>query len=119
MSFVQTVEEIVDELSDWVVETVLEIIDGIMPDGRPFFKEFKTDAEQLEEYNAVRGNPEAWAKWIAQQAVAIVLELQDSAVDPELINSVHPLDIAQKAAVQWSADMEEFIAKGVPDGVLI
>lgn len=113
MTFVREVEQAIDELSDWVVETVLEIIDALMPDGKPFFREPMTVEEQLDEYYAIRGNQEAWTKWMAKQTVDIILELQDSGVEPDLILSVHPADIAQKAAVQWSADMEDIIGKGL------
>lgn len=119
MSFVKTIEEVIDELSDWAVETVLSMLESIMPDGRPFFQEPKTMDEQLEEYYAVRGNPEAWAKWMAEQAVAIVMELQDSAVPPDMIMSVHPADIAQKVAIQWSADMETEIEKREAHGSIL
>lgn len=117
MSFVREVEDVIDELSDWVVETVLELIDALMPDGKPFFREPKTVEEQLDDYYTVRGNPEAWAKWIAERTAELVLELQDSGVDPEAILSVHPVDLAQKAAVQWSADMEDLIGKGLNNGI--
>lgn len=117
MTFVRDVEQVIDELSDWVVETVLEIVDSLMPDGKPFFREPMTVEEQLDEYYAVRGNPEEWTKWMAKQTVDIILELQDSGVEPDLILSVHPADIAQKAAVQWSADMEDLIRKGLEDGL--
>jgi len=113
MTFVREVEQVIDELSDWAVETILEIIDALMPDGKPFFREPMTPEEQLDEYYSIRGNPEAWTKWVAEQAGAIIMELQDSGVNPEAIISVHPVDIAQKAAVQWSADMEDMIGKGL------
>lgn len=112
MSFVTEVEGVVDELADWVVETILMIIDNIMPDGKPFFKELPSEEDQLKQYYTIRGNQEEWVKWIGQQASDIILELQDSAVPPDMILSVHPLDIAQKAAIQWSADMEDLIRKG-------
>jgi|CXWK01.1.fsa_nt_gi hypothetical protein len=111
MSFVQNVEEAIEELSDWVVQTVNDIINEIMPDGRPFFQEPKTKLEQLEEYMQIRGNPEAWTKWMAEQTGVIIMELQDSAVSPDLILSVHPVDIAQKTAITWSAEMEEELLK--------
>lgn len=117
MTFVREVETAIDELSDWVVETILEIVDSLMPDGKPFFREPMTVEEELNEYYTIRGNPEAWTKWLAEQAGAIVMELQDSGVDAEAIISVHPVDIAQKAAVQWSADMEDIIRRGLGDEV--
>ena len=118
MSFVTDIEEVVEELSDWAVETVLEILDSITPDGKPFFKEPISVAEQLEEYMAIRGNPEAWTKWMAEQAVTIILELQDSAVPPDMILSVHPVDISQKAAIAWSAEMEDKLQGGLVNAVL-
>lgn len=111
MSFVTDVEDVIEELSDWVVETVMEIVDAIMPDGKPFFKELPTLDEQIQEYMTLRGNPEAWTKWMAEQTVFIVTELQDSAVPPDMILSVHPVDIAQKAAIAWSAEMEDALRR--------
>ena len=111
MTFVRDIEEAVEELADWTVETVNEIIGEIMADGKPFFLEPKTELEELEEYAGVRGNPEAWTKWIAEQTGAIIMELQDSAVAPDLIISVHPVDIAQKVAIDWSARMEDLLLK--------
>jgi hypothetical protein len=118
MSFVRDIEEAVEELADWTVETVNEIIAEIMSDGKPFFLEPKTELEELEEYMGVRGNKEAWTKWMAEQTGAIIMELQDSAVAPDLIISVHPVDIAQKVAIDWSARMEDTLLKEEYRGLL-
>lgn len=111
MSFVTETEEVIEELAEWGFQAVLDIVKELMPDGKPFFMEPKTEEENLEEYFVVRSNSEAWAKWMAEQTAAIILELQDSGVDPDMILSVHPADIAQKMALAWSAEMEELLTK--------
>ena len=113
MSFITENEEVIGEVSDWAVEAIQEVIKALMPDGKPFFKEARTEEDDWKEYLSIRGNEEAWAKWVAEQAGAIIMELQDSGVEPDLIASVHPIDIAVSYAVAWSADMESKIQSGI------
>lgn len=115
MSFITDNEEVIDEVSDWAVEAIQEIVDALMPDGKPFFKELATEEDEFLEYLSLRGNGEAWAKWLAEQAGNIITELQDSGVEADLIASVHPIDIAISYAVAWSSDMESKIQSGVQE----
>jgi len=119
MSYITDMEEVIDEVADWAVSLIQETISALMPDGKPFLMELKTEDDQIEEYMALRGNPEAWTKFIAENTSAIILELQDSGLDADLINTVHPADIAQKFAISWSADMEKVLERNPDYAILI
>lgn len=119
MSHMDTLEEVIEEVSDWAVEIIQDILNALMPDGRPFMKYLPTEEDRLIEYYGLRNNPEAWTKWVAEQAANIIMELQDSGVDPEAINSVHPPDIAARFALIFSLEMEELISKGLRDNAIL
>lgn len=120
MTFIKEVEnDVMPDVADWAVETIQEIVNELMPDGRPFFQDLPTTEERIKEYLPLRGNPEAWTKWIAEQAGEIINKLSEASVPPDDILSVHPVDIAQKFAVAYSAEMEELLQKEVANGLLI
>lgn len=112
MSYIiKDLEEIVDVVADWAVETVLEVTRALSPDGRPFGYVAQTDEEQLNDYFLLKGNPEAWATRIGEIAGDITKKLTDAQISPDEIMSVHPMDIAQKYLISYSCEMEAKLEK--------
>lgn len=112
MSIVKDIDEVIEIIAQESVDTILEVVDILIPDGKPYGY---VDGNEMEVYLKLRGNPEAWTKWIAEQAAEIVNKLSQSGLDPDQINSVHPMDIAQKFALSFSVTMEEEI-NGISTG---
>ena len=111
-SFIADQEEIVDEVAKWGVAYVNQVVDAISPDGRPFGMEPKTEEQQLLDYiNNYRGNPDAWANRIRTTATQIQQMLLQKGVTPDKIPSVHPFDIAEDMAMDYSIRMENLLAK--------
>ena len=107
MSFIDLLEEVVEEASDWATEQVQVIVDLLAPDGRPFGMEEKSDEEQLAEYQQLRGQPEAWAQWIQERVDVVVGDLATSGVDPEKIAGIKPYAVVEAYALKYSARMEK------------
>lgn len=112
-TYVDTLEMVTEHVSDWGVKIVNKVLDVLMPDGRPYG--FKQDSveEQLATYMQLRGNTEAWMEYILEKAQDIEKRLADAALPPDEIAAVHPWDIAQKLAIEYSVRMETELAKHV------
>lgn len=112
VSFIADQEEIVDEVARWAVAYVNQVVDALAPDGRPFGLEPKSEEQQLLDYiNNYRGNPDAWANRIRTTATQIQQMLLQKGVTPDKIPSVHPFDIAEDMAMDYSIRMENLLAK--------
>ena len=108
-SFVDEMEEIVDIVSDWGVETIMKAIEDL--GNRPFDSVELSVEQQLEDYLKLRGNPQAWSTYIDGKATELITQLQADCVPGDDIVSIHPHDIAIKYAIDWSSRMEMEIAK--------
>lgn len=112
MSYIiKDLEDAVEIVSDWAVGVVQEVTKVLSPDGRPFGYTEQSDQEQITEYLMLKGDPEAWATRIGEVAGDITKKLTDAQVSPDEIASVHPMDIAQKYLISYSADMETMMEK--------
>lgn len=111
MTYIDQLEKIIEVVSDWAVETVIQVTDVIAPDGRGLFKEPQTDEEMIADYLQLRGDSLAWGTYIMDAAQAIEQKLLESGLPPDEVVAVHPFDIAQKYALMYSADMEERLSK--------
>lgn len=111
MSYISELEILEEKVSDWAVDLIMDIYNLLCPDGRPYNWVEQDMDEQLNEYQLVRGDPQAWAKKILDDATAISQKLLDSGLRDDQIVSVHPFDIAQKFALEYSINMEKEIAK--------
>ena len=116
MSFISEIETVVEEVADWGADLVERAVNALAPDGRPFGYVELDDQEQILAYMDMRGNPEAWAKYIGDLAGQLMMKLQEAAVPPDEIKAIHPIDIAIKFAIQYSYDMEALIARKA-DGI--
>lgn len=105
-TFVDMLEEAVEEISDWGVKYVEEILDVLSPDGRAFGMEKLSEEDQLKLYaQELEGNEQAWADWINTRVEKIQELLAKSGLDENAILSVHPYDIVQRAAIVYSDKM--------------
>lgn len=110
-STIEDWEEVIETVANWGVEAIQDVVKALSPNGRPFMFEEQTEEEQLREYFSIQGNPEAWSIWIGDHAGEIISKLQESGLSPDQIASVHPVDIATKYAIQYSAEMEDILMK--------
>jgi len=106
-TFVDELEEVVQEVADILAEEIQEIIDALAPDGRPFGQEKKSIEEQLIEYRGIRNDVEEWKQWISNKAMEITGRLQVDGVEQEKINAINPLNIAIAFMIDYSTRMEQ------------
>lgn len=116
----QKVNSLPDEadaaLDDVVTKAVADVeylLEVLMPDGRPFGVKPKPVEEQLQEYinGGFHDNQAACENYIRQLILQIHTMLSNFGVPPEQIATVMPYDIAETAALQWSAQMEKLLAE--------
>ena len=114
---VESLPDIVEEVLDDVVAQAMSdmdwLLDVLMPDGRPFGMEIKSEEDQLQEYIAegYHDNIDACKNWIRMRIVALNQMLAEFGVAPELVASIHPYDIVEAAALVWSSKMEALYKK--------
>lgn len=110
-TYIDTLEMVIETVSDYAVSAIVDVTAALAPDGRGFGQELQSEEAQIEDYMKLRGDALAWGDFIFSTAQQIEQKLAESAVSPDLIASVHPFDIAQKYAIQYSADMERKLTR--------
>ena len=110
-SFVSDAEQVADEIADWVSAVVDDIVQYLSPGGRPFGEQKLTPAMELEQYLEMRGDPDAWVQFIDMHAQHIIQRISGEGVNPEIVVSLHPYDIAVNYAINYSAKMEAMYRK--------
>lgn len=108
-TFIDEVEEVVDEVAHWGADIVQSIIDAIAPDGRPFGTTKKTPEEQLDEYRLIRNDVNAWMLWLSNKQQAIITQLMSVGIEPEHIAAINPLQIATSFMLDYSIRMERML----------
>lgn len=111
MSYIDELEEVEVVVSDWAVNIVNLAITALSPNGRPYGHVEQSDQEMLNEYFGLRGDPEAWAKYLGDLILQSNQRLQDAGLNPEQIKACHVEDTVQKFALQYSYDMEQLLEK--------
>jgi len=106
-TFVEDLEEVVEEVSSWAVDIVTTVTDLLASDGRPFGQENLTDEEQLTEYNKLVGNSEAWESWILEKTILLAEGLLSKGINPEAIAAIKPTEIITAYAIEYSSSMED------------
>ena len=109
MSWLSDQEKLVDTISDWAVGEIQDITHKLSPDGRPFGVPDLSPDDQLALYMKLRGNPEAWLKYIIGKVTDLINSLEG--MPPDELIQVAPYDIVATRVIAWSADMEALIAK--------
>lgn len=110
-TFVDDLERVVEEVSDWAADISKTVTDLLAPDGRPFGQDKLTEEEQLTEYSKIVGSVEAWEQWITAKTLEFTEQLMQKAVDPEKIVALNPADIITAYAVDYSSRMEKLLRK--------
>lgn len=108
-TFIDELEEIVDEVADSIATEVQAIVDALAPDGRAFGTELKSTEEQLAEYRIIRNDVEQWKLWVSNKALEITTNLQQGMVAQEKIDQLNPLSIAMAFMRAYSAKMEKLL----------
>ena len=106
-TFIEDQEEVVPIVRDWAVGIINDAVVSLTKDGRPFGSDIMTPEQQMEEYMKLRGNPEAYMKYIDSKARDLMNQLLKDGLDEESIASIHPYDIAIRFAIDWSSRMEK------------
>lgn len=109
-TFVDELEEVVDEVATRVATDIQSIVDTLAPDGRPFGQELKSTEEQLIDYRGIRNDVEAWKLWISNRALKISQELKLGGVSEDKVAAINPLKLAVAFMIDYSTRMEKLIA---------
>ena len=106
-------EAALDDVVTQAVANVEYLMEVLMPDGRAFGVEPKPIEEQLNEYKSGGFQTDIMAceNKIRGLVGQITNTLAAFGVPPEEMAAVMPYDIAQTAALQWSAKMEQLLAE--------
>lgn len=110
-SFPEFTEEVEDSVLEWAVDMAESIVAALTPDGRPFGEVLKPEEQQVEEYKAIRDDPDAWAMKIRGWVAKTVQTAQAIGVQEADMASIHPYDIAQAFAYQYAEKMESLVLK--------
>ena len=104
-------ENVVEDVAQRAAKIVERAMDAFAPDGRPFGMEERTDDERLDNYlqQGLHDNPDAALNWIRTHVAEVQQRLQGMPED--VIASIHPFDLVQRAAIVYSANMEELLRK--------
>ena len=105
-TYIDEIEEVVEEVSIWGAEQITAAIDALAPDGRPFGTTKRTEEEKVAEYLVIRGDVAAWQVWLTTKAEEVINQLMMGGIDPMVIASIDPIDIALAFAIDYSAEME-------------
>ena len=110
-SLVSELEDIVEVVTDRVVDIVTQAIGTMTDDGRPFNVGRLTPDEELEEYLKLRNSPDAMYRYMAGKAEGFIETLKTNGLDPDSINSLHPYSIAITKSLNWFYEMEKRLEK--------
>lgn len=113
MTYIDQLERVADEVSDWATAMILRIYETLAPDNRGWDETLQSEEDQINDYIMLRENPEAWGQYIFELAQDIQTKLADAGLPSDDIASVHPWDLAQKFALDYSFRMETLLAKKV------
>ena len=111
MTYIDSLEEVAEIVSEWAAKIIDITIDNLAPDGRPFGMQPLSEDEQIAQYMELRGNPEAWSTWITDRVKSITDRLTSQGIAEEQISEVQPFDIVESFAIDYSARMERLIGK--------
>lgn len=110
-SLVEELEEVIEEVADWAIKTILDAVDKFTLNSGPFGHVKLSPAEQLEEYATIKGNPQAWYSRIESSAQALIGELKSAGVPESEILKLHPYNVAFMVQAKYHLDMEKLLEK--------
>lgn len=106
------IQVIIDDVSRWAAGLVEQAVAALMPNGVPFGMEKLTEDEELLAYvEGLRGNQEAWDKWITEKVDRITKLLTDAQISEDDIMSAHPYGVAQAFALSYSYQQERVLMR--------
>ena len=106
------IDVIIKDVSQWAARLVEQAVEALMPNGVPFGMEKLSEDEELLAYvEGLRGNVEAWDKWIVEKVDRITKLLTDAQIPEDDIMSVHPYGVAQAFALSYSYQQERVLMR--------
>lgn len=106
MSYLSTLEEVEELLTDWAVEIIEEVVNTLSPDGKPFAMEEQTVEEQIDEYLLIRDDPNKMFNWMIKQYEFFAQKLSESGLDEAQVKQVHPHDVIIRLTAHYVDQME-------------
>lgn len=101
-------EALADEIVPELVELVDLITEAISPSGAKWDLKKVSKEKQVEKYrNEMKGNVDYWMQLISDEAAEIQSELQG--LDPKLVASVHPYQIAEARIFDYAFKLEKML----------
>lgn len=110
-SYIEVLEDVALEVSQWAEEFTDNIIEAVSPDKRPFDSVPTSETDDLNKYLEIRGNPNAWIQWIGLQEYSITNQLYSAQVPDDEIALISPRKLAEAYALAYSAKMEKLLVK--------
>ena len=108
-SLVQDVDTIVDEVSEWAIEVILETTDKFTLKSGPFGFVKLTDEEMLADYANYFGNPQAWYSRIESTAQGLIGQLKAAGIPEDQIATLAPYNIAFLVTAKYDMDMRKLM----------
>jgi hypothetical protein len=109
--FIKDMETMAIDLANWAADYVEDVIETLMPDKRAWQEVLPTPNEQLMQYLDMRGNNEAWRKWIELKVMEMRQLLADSGLEEETIATLGVYDIVEPMAIAYSVAHEQLLDK--------
>lgn len=110
-TFIDDIEKVVEEVSNWAVEAINLITRTLAPDGRGFLQVEIPTEQKLDEYRKFRNDINANLVFISQKTLEIQNFLLNAGVPQDMVAALDLKKIAQGLLLKYSSDMEEELNK--------
>ena len=110
-SLVQHLEEVIEKVSDWATDMILEAVNNMTVNSGPFGHVKLSPEEQLEEYAKIHGNAQAWYSRIEDTAQSLIGQLKEAGVPENEIMRLSPYTMAIKVQAKYALDMQKLAEK--------
>lgn len=111
IGLVDSIDEIVETVSDWAVDIIKDALTALNPSGRPYGFVDQPIEEQLNDYILIKSNDQAWLAFIQNKSQEIIQRLTEAGLPEDELAAIHPFDIASRYAIAYSAYMEDELRK--------
>lgn len=115
-TIVDQMESVIEEVSTGLAESTVAIMRALIPDGRGFGQKLQHPNDQVLYYlQNLRGNPDAWDKWIQDRVKQIEERLLAAGVPEEDVGKATPFNRVQAEALEYSSRMERMMQRGAEE----
>lgn len=109
--FIADMEAMSKDMAVWAADYIEEVLETLMPDRRGWKEVLPTPNERLIDYLDIRGNPDAWRKWIEMKVMEVRQMLADSGLTEDIIVDLGVDDIVQPMAIAYSNAYEAMLSR--------